>query len=155
MIKRRAFQRQEIRKYMETGPTEEDIATHKKKQLAARTVGAADDTVDATNPVVAPVQPPPVTMRPSVRSALGGLELNPNASDSEEEMDRMVVPRAPLEPNVRPRVPQLGVEQINPPAPVNPPQTHFVRVAKGGGKLSDRALASTAQVLTPPRTTGV
>ncbi len=155
VIKRRAFQRQEIRKYMETGPTEEDIANHKKKQLAARTFGAADDTVDTTNPVVAPVQPPPVTMRPSVRSALGGLELNPNASDSEEEMDRMVVPRAPLEPNVRPRVPQLGVEQMNPPAPVNPPQTHFVRVAKGGGKLSDRALASTAQVLTPPRTTGV
>ena len=155
VVKRRAFQRQEIRKYLETGPTEDDIATHKQKQRQSRIVGAAnDDATDVPKQAVAPTQPPPVTtLRPSVRSALNGLDMN--ADDSEQELDQIVAPRAPQEANVRPRVPQLGVAKVVPPAPANPPESQFVRAAKGG-KLSDRALApSGAQAANPLRTTGV
>lgn len=160
VIKRRAFQRQEIRKYLESGPTEEELAEHKQKQLQSRIVGdSVEDTADGVieNPTKAPAQPPPVTMRPSVRSALNGLDFN---ADSEEEMDRLEVPRAPLQPNVRPRVPQLGVEKIAdemkaPPAPSNPPDSQFIRAAKGAGRLSNRDLPVNPQVLTSPGTTGV
>ncbi len=158
VIKRRAFQRQEIRKYIESGPTEEELAAHKQKRLQSRTVGdVADDTADVANPAAAPAQPLPVTTRPNVRSSLNGLDFN---ADSEDEIDHLDVPRAPLEPNIRPRVPQLGVEKIAderkaPPAPANPPESQFIRAAKGAGRLSDRDMATKTQISTPPRTTGV
>lgn len=86
-------------------------------------------------------------MRPNVRSALSGLDFN--AEDSEHEMDQIVAPRVPLEANVRPRVPQLGVAKIAPPAPANPPESQFIRAAKGG-KLSDRVSAPVvAHIATP------
>jgi hypothetical protein len=157
VIKRRAFQRQEIRKYMETGPTEEEIIAHKQKQLQSRTIGdSADEPTDVSNPFVAPALPPPVTMRPNIRSALNGLDFNANATDSEEDIDKDVArgPRVPLEPNIRPRVPQLSVQEVAPPAPTTLPVSQFIRAAKGG-KLSDRNLATDTQGPTPPRTTGV
>lgn len=157
VVKRRAFQRQNIRKYMETGPTEEEITAHKQKQLQSRTFGdLTEDQTDVSNLVTAPAQPPPVTKRPNVRSALNGLDSNLNASDSEEDMDKSdsLGPRVPLEPNFRPRVPQLGVQQTAPPAPANPPVSQFVRAAKGV-KMSDENLAMKTEVTTPPRTTGV
>ncbi len=158
VIKRRAFQRQEIRKYLESGPTEEEIAAHKQKQLQARIVGSSvEDTAEAgvENPAKVPDQPPAVTMRPAVRSALNGLDFN---ADSEEEMDRLEMPRAPLEPNVRPRVPQLDVETIidertAPPAPAEPPDSQFIRAAKG--RMVDRDLSTKTQLPTPPKDTGV
>jgi len=157
VIKRRAFQRQEIRKYMETGPTAEEIAAHKQKQRQSRTVGdSAEEPTDVSNPVAAPAQPPPVTLRPSVRSALNGLDFKGNATDSEEEIDKISArgPRVPLEPNFRPAVPQLGIQHLAPPAPANPPTSQFIRAAKGD-KVGGRNMAPQTQVATPPRTAGI
>jgi alpha-tubulin suppressor-like RCC1 family protein len=130
VVKRRAFQRREIRKYIESGPTELEIAAHKQKQLEARTVGnAIEESNDLTNATAAPAQLAPVTTRPVVRSALNGLDFN--LDDSEAEMDSLVAPLPPSEPNMRPKVLPMGSKDIAPPAPKTPPESQFIRAAKG------------------------
>jgi cell division septation protein DedD len=60
---------------------------------------------------------------------LNGLDFN--LDDSEAEMDSLVAPLPPSEPNMRPKVLPMGSKDIAPPAPKTPPESQFIRAAKG------------------------